>query len=332
MDGHLQQQFGYPGGEETFVMNQARWLKIATRSFDLMPTPVLSCSAADAMGARILVSGSDAAAAAPHQEHVNPHPSTSVSPPLEWLPPTAATKSARIIFPQHLFRMMKDIDTRQENLSHIVSWHHSGLKFVIHKPDEFVTEVMPIYFGGQSKLTSFHRQLRNYGFLQDQNKENSGSITYFHKNFRRDKPVLLQGVVLESGDFFPQRLFRMMEDIEKRQAHLSHIVSWHHSGLKFVIHKVDAFVSEVVPIYFRSHCNTFHRQLKNYGFCQDQDQKKYGFRPYQNNKKNIDGLIYYHENFRKDKPSLLQSILLKSSQTKKKKRALSKVGKTPECA
>ena len=104
--------------------------------------------------------------------------------------------TARIMFPGRLFRMLEDIDTRQENLSHIVSWHHSNLNFVVHFPHAFVREVLPIYFRRQTKLSSFQRQLRNYGFLQYQNQRNSGGIIYYHESFRRDKPSLLQHVVL----------------------------------------------------------------------------------------------------------------------------------------
>ena len=269
-----------------------------------------------------------------------------------------------VYFPEHLFHMLEDIDKRQTHFSHIVSWYHdSNLAFVIHKPDAFVSEVMPLYFRRRTKLTSFRRQLRNYGFLQ-QGKDSDGLI-YYHENFRRDKPSLAQHLALKptptakdtafslssflqmkkksprvivstipvglsqdpapavdtitlptplkhnlGPNIFPQRLFRMMEDIDKRQSHLSGIVSWHpDSDLAFVIHKPEAFVSEVLPLYFRfqTQLASFQRQLKNYGFLQ-----RHLLQQYQKRKKG-DVLIYYHENFRKDKPFLLPNVVLESS-------------------
>ena len=104
----------------------------------------------------------------------------------------------RIIFPQRLFRMMQEIEERHTHLSHIISWHQSDLTFAIHNPTAFVSEVMPIYFRGQTKLSSFQRQLKNYGFQRCQGK-NSGGMIYYHEKFafRRDKPGLLDHVVLK---------------------------------------------------------------------------------------------------------------------------------------
>jgi hypothetical protein len=111
----------------------------------------------------------------------------------------ADTKEARIIFPDLLFRMMKDVDQQQPHLSHIVSWHPSGLAFVIHKPNIFVSDIMPIYFRGQTKLSSFKRQLKNYGFRRYQERRSRDSMIYYHKKFCRDEPLLLQHVVLISS-------------------------------------------------------------------------------------------------------------------------------------
>ena len=106
----------------------------------------------------------------------------------------------RVTFPQRLFHMMEDIHTRQAHLSHIVSWHISDLTFVIHKPDDFVREVMPLYFRGQTKLSSFQRQLKNYGFQRYLKRKNREGMIYYHEDFafRRDKPCLLRHIVLKS--------------------------------------------------------------------------------------------------------------------------------------
>ena len=244
----VQHRFGYPGGEEPFVMNQTRWTNSANRAFVPTPTLVQSCTATDgAMGLRIMVSDSDPDEDVPHQEHVQPHPSTvysnpaSVVTPLvppdntpkDYDPSIAATElpllsyadsvvedefinkafatewshmngdevmsgdmnvGTRNGFPQRLFRMMEDIDKRECHLSHIVSWHHSGLHFLIHKPDTFVSHVLPLYFQGQSKLASFRRQLKNYGFLHryQLRAKKDDRLMYYHQNFQRDKPLLMK--------------------------------------------------------------------------------------------------------------------------------------------
>jgi hypothetical protein len=106
----------------------------------------------------------------------------------------------RMMFPERLFRMLEDIDKRQVHLSHIVSWQHSGRAFVIHKPAYFVSQVMPIYFRTQNKLSSFQRQLANYGFQRYQEEEILDRMIYYHEQFAfyRETPLLLQHVVLKS--------------------------------------------------------------------------------------------------------------------------------------
>jgi hypothetical protein len=111
-----------------------------------------------------------------------------------------ANVGTRVTFPQRLFHMMEDIDTLRSHLSHIISWHISDLTFVIHKPDDFVREVMPLYFRGQTKLSSFQRQLKNYGFQRYLKRKNREGMIYYHEDFafRRDKPCLLRHIVLKS--------------------------------------------------------------------------------------------------------------------------------------
>ena len=457
----VQHRFGYPGGEEPFVMNQTRWTNSANRAFVPTPTLVQSCTAADgAMGLRIMVSDSDPDEDVPHQEHVQPHPSTVYSNPVSVVTPLVppdntpedydpsiaatelpllsyadsavedefinrafATEWSRINgdevmsgdmnvgtrkgFPQRLFRMMEDIDKRECHLSHIVSWHHSGLYFVIHKPGAFMIEVLHLYFRDRTKLASFRRQLTNYGFLHryQLKTKKDGRLMYYHRNFRRNKPLLLPYVVLkppktskntalslsseallemkqvkqararlsvsqaslnsmdnitlykplamgifsrleaarvncfesnstatagqlfaslqqqrpteedtcpqsgietdtvEARNIFPQRVYEMLEDIDKRETHLTNIISWLPCGLNFVIPKPDAFVSEVLPLYFRDQTKleSFRRQLNNYGFRRPPLSKR------------SDGCIYYHENFQRDQPLLLPHVVLKTA-------------------
>lgn len=71
--------------------------------------------------------------------------------------------------------------------SHIVSWQAHGRCFVVHKPKEFVSTVMPKYFR-QTKLTSFQRQLNLYGFCRLTSGRDRGG--YYHELFLRGRPFL----------------------------------------------------------------------------------------------------------------------------------------------
>ena len=67
-----------------------------------------------------------------------------------------------------------------------------GRCFVVHKPKEFVVEVMPTYFH-QSKLTSFQRQLNLYGFTRITRGPDRGG--YYHELFLRHKMFLCKTMV-----------------------------------------------------------------------------------------------------------------------------------------
>eukprot|EP00561_Arcocellulus_cornucervis_P013398 CAMPEP_0185799364 /NCGR_PEP_ID=MMETSP1322-20130828/283_1 /TAXON_ID=265543 /ORGANISM="Minutocellus polymorphus, Strain RCC2270" /LENGTH=624 /DNA_ID=CAMNT_0028494935 /DNA_START=87 /DNA_END=1961 /DNA_ORIENTATION=- len=85
-------------------------------------------------------------------------------------------------FPQQLMKMLNDPAN-----SEIVAWVPSGDAFMVHSKDQFVTEVMPAYFGKQSKFTSFTRKLNRWGFTRDSQDQNKGA--YSHPLFHRDDPT-----------------------------------------------------------------------------------------------------------------------------------------------
>jgi hypothetical protein len=85
-------------------------------------------------------------------------------------------------FPQQLMKMLNDPANSQ-----IVAWVPSGDAFRVHSKDQFVTEVMPAYFGKQSKFTSFTRKLNRWGFTRDSQDQNKGA--YSHPLFHRDDPT-----------------------------------------------------------------------------------------------------------------------------------------------
>ena len=69
---------------------------------------------------------------------------------------------------------------------HIARQPH-GRCFVMHKPKEFVVEVMPLHFR-QSKITSFQRQMNLYGFNRITKGSDRGG--YYHELFLRHKAFL----------------------------------------------------------------------------------------------------------------------------------------------
>lgn len=85
-------------------------------------------------------------------------------------------------FPVKLFNLL------QKNMHEdVISWQPHGRCFLLRKPKEFVTDVMPLYFK-QSKLTSFQRQLNLYGFSRLTSGPDKGG--YYHELFLRGKDQL----------------------------------------------------------------------------------------------------------------------------------------------
>lgn len=93
-------------------------------------------------------------------------------------------------FPLKLHAMLDQIEA--DGLGHVISWQPHGRAFLVHKPQEFASHVMPTYFR-QTKLTSFQRQLNLYGFCRlTRGNDNRG---YYHELFLRGKPFLCKQMV-----------------------------------------------------------------------------------------------------------------------------------------
>ncbi|GKZ00489.1 hypothetical protein MPSEU_001001400 [Mayamaea pseudoterrestris] len=88
-------------------------------------------------------------------------------------------------FPEKLHRVLTELDGKH---AHIVSFLGHGRAFVIHDTARFATELMPQYFCGQGKWSSFARQLRLYGFLRIHAGPDTGA--YYHALFLRGRPEL----------------------------------------------------------------------------------------------------------------------------------------------
>ena len=88
-------------------------------------------------------------------------------------------------FPEKLHLMLSNVE--KDGYDHVVSWQPHGRCFMVHKPKEFVSEVMPLYFR-QTKLTSFQRQLNLYGFCRLTSGRDRGA--YYHELFLLDRMFL----------------------------------------------------------------------------------------------------------------------------------------------
>ncbi|KAL7460467.1 hypothetical protein ACHAXS_000919 [Conticribra weissflogii] len=81
--------------------------------------------------------------------------------------------------------------SEREGFGDIISWQPHGRCFHVHKPQEFVDKVLSCYFG-QTKITSFQRQLNMYGFLRLTKGPDKGC--YYHELFLRHKLFLCQDI------------------------------------------------------------------------------------------------------------------------------------------
>ena len=88
-------------------------------------------------------------------------------------------------FPVKLHEILDHIE--EDGLADVISWQPHGRCFVVHKPEEFVEEVMPLYFK-QKKFASFQRQLNLYGFQRLTRGADKGG--YYHELFLRGKEAL----------------------------------------------------------------------------------------------------------------------------------------------
>ena len=90
------------------------------------------------------------------------------------MPETPGTGTVQA-FPWRLHDLLDE--AVKKGFESIISWHPSGRGFRVHKPKEFVRNILPIYFN-QTKYKSFQRQLNMYGFHRLVTGKDKGS--YFH--------------------------------------------------------------------------------------------------------------------------------------------------------
>mmetsp|Transcript_34511 Transcript_34511/g.81353 ORF Transcript_34511/g.81353 Transcript_34511/m.81353 type:complete len:284 (-) Transcript_34511:56-907(-) len=96
---------------------------------------------------------------------------------------------------------------------------------------------------------------------------------------------------------FPWKLHDMLH-VSMMEAK-EHIVSWLPDGTAFKVHNSDAFVAEILPMFFKqTKYKSFQRQLNLWGFERIQHGPDKG--------------AYYHENFLCHKPSLCRYLTRRS--------------------
>jgi HSF-type DNA-binding len=92
---------------------------------------------------------------------------------------------------------------------------------------------------------------------------------------------------------FPEKLYRMLE--ETSEAGSEDIVSFTSSGKAFEIYRIDAFLEEIIPKFFRhKSISSFRRQLSMYGFRRVKDGPDHG--------------AYFHELFVRGQPDLCRQM------------------------
>ena len=149
----------------------------------------------------------DAGSSPPHSATGHPYLATSyVRNKLAYAPICRPPPPSRIPFPFKLHCMLDEVEER--GIQNIVSWMPSGVAFKVHKPTEFIADVVPRYFN-LTKYKSFKRQLLNYGFERLEEKGGArcdalGKMLYY--DMRRLSSIKPQQIV----EVFPIQSPRQM--------------------------------------------------------------------------------------------------------------------------
>ncbi|KAL7556255.1 hypothetical protein ACA910_015716 [Epithemia clementina (nom. ined.)] len=96
-------------------------------------------------------------------------------------------------FPQKMYFLLQEMS--RQGKEHVVSFVDHGKAFMIHKPQLFETEIMPLFFAS-SRLASFQRQLNIYGFVRISDGPWRGA--YKHPSFRQGEKQLVNQIKRQS--------------------------------------------------------------------------------------------------------------------------------------
>lgn len=109
-------------------------------------------------------------------------------------------------FPHLMYHLLED-----DNYKDALCWLPDGLSFALD-PDVFQRKVIEVHFP-RSKFDSFKRKLNRWGFRRVMETEAPGTMTYFHRLFRRGYPGLLKQ--MHGGRIKSQKGLNMLS-IEKK--------------------------------------------------------------------------------------------------------------------
>jgi hypothetical protein len=94
------------------------------------------------------------------------------------------TEENKLSFPHLMYRLLED-----DEYEDALCWLEDGRSFAIDA-DIFMKKVIAVHFRG-SKFDSFKRKLNRWGFRRVMETEAQGTMTYYHRLFRRGFPSLL---------------------------------------------------------------------------------------------------------------------------------------------
>jgi len=92
-------------------------------------------------------------------------------------------------FPHKLYRMLEEAE--KDGMDDIACFSPHGKAFLIHKPREFLSDLMPKYFS-TNRMSSFQRQLNLYGFRRVKGGADKGG--YYHSFFLKGQPELCEKI------------------------------------------------------------------------------------------------------------------------------------------
>ena len=116
---------------------------------------------------------------------------------------------------------------------------------------------------------------------------------YFDASQAPGPPSGEEDLTTEQSEPFPQKLYRMLEEVE--ESNQEDILSFSPDGRAFAIHKPDIFTEAILPRYFNTNLiSSFHRQLHHYGFRRIKTGQDKGY--------------YYHKYFLKGRKELAKNI------------------------
>ena len=211
-------------------------------------------------------------------------------------------------FPKKLYHIL--MNAEEDKCAHIISFDASGKRFCIHDEKALEAEVLSKHFRHQ-KFSSFQRQLYIYGFQKV--PDLAAMCMYVHPSFQRGKIELVDkierekqsekhsftsmspreaqlsiasGFVEHKSPFFPQKLYRLLLDLEMRGQ--IGIARFEHNG--FSIQNRGLFLEALKKDFKHTRMQSFRRQLNLYGFTRD------------------DSGVYRNRLFVKGRPEMLRDL------------------------